>query len=303
MAVLLLLAAVSCRGGQSGGDDTGVGPRSYQRLAVMAPAAAEMLNELNTLDRIVAVGDFVRWPSELAMLPTIGAYDAPNLEQLLSLKVDLLVTVLSEAARPAHDRLRELGIDVLALRLDTYAGVLESIPILGRRLGVAAESTALADSLRAAVAGVRSRTAGLVPRSVLVVVDREPLYVAGPGSHLDELLGIVGARNVMADTRGTYQLASLEAVLQRRPEVIIDISDNGPGALRGRKPGPWANWGFLPAVNEGRVYWVDPQRLSIPGPRIPEMAELMARMIHPDTFGEPSADQYGPLSGRSGDAR
>lgn len=297
---MLVLAAASCRGGEGGGEESAAGTTAYQRLAVMAPAAAEMMNELNALDRIVAVGDFVRWPPELNSLPTIGAYDTPNLEQLLFLEVDLLVTARSEAARPAHDRMRELGIDVLELELDTYGGVLESIRVLGGTLGMASESDALADSLRTAVEGVRSRAEGLARRKVLVVVDRDPLYVAGPGSHLDELLGMVGGRNVMEETRGTYQLASMEAVLQRRPEVIIDISDNGPGALRGREPGRWAQWAFLPAVKEGRVYWVDPQRLSIPGPRIPEMAEFMARMIHPETFGEPSPDQFMPLSGKSG---
>jgi len=44
-----------------------------------------------------------------------------------------------------------------------------------------------------------------------------------------------------------------------------------------------------------RVYWVDPERLSIPGPRLPEMALLMAKLIHPEVFGEAGAADLGPL--------
>jgi hypothetical protein len=40
-------------------------------------------------------------------------------------------------------------------------------------------------------------------------------------------------------------------------------------------------------VKEGRVWWVDPTRLTIPGVRLPEMALLTARLIHPEALGEP----------------
>jgi ABC-type Fe3+-hydroxamate transport system substrate-binding protein len=49
-----------------------------ERIAVMAPAAMEILLELGALDRVVAIGDFVQWPPVIQELPRIGAYDAPN---------------------------------------------------------------------------------------------------------------------------------------------------------------------------------------------------------------------------------
>ena len=55
-------------------------------------------------------------------------------------------------------------------------------------------------------------------------------------------------------------------------------------------PGSWAKWGFLPAVQQDRVYWVDPERLVIPGIRLPEMTALMARLVQPAAFGEAPAD-------------
>jgi hypothetical protein len=88
---------------------------------------------------------------------------------------------------------------------------------------------------------------------------------------------------------------SIEAMLERMPEVIVEMTDSRQGALRGRVSGSWGQWPFLPAVAEQRVYWVDPDRLAIPGPRLPDMAKLLARMIHPEVFGAPAAAEYGPL--------
>ena len=116
---------------------------------------------------------------------------------------------------------------------------------------------------------------------------RDPLYVAGPGSHIDEMIRMVGGVNVAADAISEYQQLSIEAVLERMPEIIIDASDNRPEALRGRQPGSWGRWEFLPAVRQRRVYHVEPGRLVIPGLRLPEMTRLMGQFIHPEIYGDP----------------
>ena len=42
---------------------------------------------------------------------------------------------------------------------------------------------------------------------------------------------------------------------------------------------------------------MDPIRLVIPGPRLPQMTRLMGRLIHPEIFGEPSAADFEALEG------
>ena len=255
------------------------------RIAVMAPAVAEILNALDAIDLIVATGDFVEWPPQVRTLPKIGAYDKPNLELVLSLKVDLVVTARSVAAQKTHERMRDLGIAVLELDTDTYDGVLESMEIVGELVGREGEARRLVSDIRERIGKVSELSSAAPQRSVLFVVGQRPLYVAGPGSHIDLLIEAAGGRNIFSDAMSTYQLVSMEAALERMPEVIIDVSDNRPGALRGVKSGFWGQWNFLPAVNNNRVYWIDPLRLAIPGPRMPEMAELLAKLIHPEIFG------------------
>ena len=255
------------------------------RIAVMAPAVAEILEALDAIDMIVATGDFVEWPPQIRSLPQIGAYDKPNLELVLSLKVNLMITARSNAAHNTHNRMRDLGIAVLELDTDTYDGVLESMVIVGELVDREGEARRLVSDIRERIRQVSESSSDAPRRSVLFVVGQRPLYVAGPGSHIDLLIKAAGGRNIFADAMSPYQLVSMEAALQRMPEVIIDVSDNRPGARRGVKSGYWGQWKFLPAVSHNRVYWTDPFKLAIPGPRMPEMAELLAKLIHPEIFG------------------
>jgi iron complex transport system substrate-binding protein len=102
---------------------------------------------------------------------------------------------------------------------------------------------------------------------------------------------------VFHDAGAPYARVSEELALERMPEVIVDASDNRPGAERGRLPLEWGRWDFLPAVRQDRVWHVDPSRLSIPGIRLGEMSALLAQIVHPEVFGEPGAADLGPLQG------
>ena len=281
----LALAAglLSACAGERPGD---AGRGSPQRVVVVAPAAAEMLEALGLLDRVVGIGEFGPWPHALDGRPLVGGYASPNVERVLELRADVVLTTESAAATAAHARLESLGVRVVALDTSTYQGVFDSLARMGRLFGRQRETEALASRMRAEIEEVRTRARGAPPRRVLCVVGRDPLYVAGPGSHLDELIRLVGGENVAADAAAPYQQFSLEAVLERLPQVIVDSSDNRPGALRGRAAGSWSAFGFLPAVETDRVYSIDPGRLAIPGLRLGEMARLMGKLVQPELFGE-----------------
>lgn len=293
LAFLVAAAAACAPEAPAQPDGTGVSP-TPARVVVLAPAAAEMLEALDLLDRVVGVGEFGPWPAALQGLPAVGRYDRPNVETLLELDCDLLLTARSDAALDAHRSLESLGIRVEALDTETYEGVFQSLVRLGGFFGRDAEAREIERRMRDELATIAERASGAAPRRVLVVVGRDPLYVAGPGSHIDELIRLAGGTNVAGDALAPYQQLSLEAVLERMPEVIVDVSDNRPAVLREQGPGDWGAWEFLPAVREGRVYRIDPGRLVIPGLRLPEMAELMGQLIHPELFGEP------PLAGTAG---
>lgn len=291
-ATVVLAAVAALSACPRGGDERPAPADAPGTLVVMAPAAAEMLDRLGVVDRIVGIGDYVTAPPAVLDLPRVGAYDAPNVERILGLGAGAVITAASDAGVRAHDELRSLGVEVLALDTSTFDGVFASLDRLGAFLGLEDRATAITDDMRRDLATVEDKVRGADRPRVLFVVGRDPLYVAGPGSHVDGMIAAAGGVNVAADLDGAYGMLSMEAVLERLPEIIVDTSDNRPEALRGADPGPWSEWSFLPAVAAGHVYHVAPERLVIPGVRLPAMTERIGRMIHPEIFGDPRAEDF-----------
>lgn len=287
--IILLILVIACSDGPPTANNINKIP---ERIVVISPAVAEMLDALDLLDRVVGIGQFGPWPETIADRPVVGGFDSPNVEQILALGADIFLDVKSRAAVAAHQRLEKTGIEVMELDTSTYRGVFNALEEIGERFGRKDAARRLAQQIRTDIDKVKLLARNLPKQRVLFVVGRDPVYVAGPGSHIDHLIRIAGGENIANDIQASYRQISMEIILERLPEVIIDTSINSEGALRGRQPGSWGKWSFLPAVRNNQVYWIDPSRLVIPGIHLAHMAYLMGEMIHPEVFGEPDPNDY-----------
>jgi iron complex transport system substrate-binding protein len=241
------------------------------------PSLTAILLALGARDLLVGVDDFsARGEPNLGGLPTVGGLYDPSLEAVVALRPDLVVLVPSAAQRDFRARLETLGVPVLALSPLTFKEVLESIETLGTRTGHAAAAQARVAAIEAARAEVERKAEGQQrPRTVLVL-EREPLYVVGRGSFIDEMMRSAGARNVGAELSEPYPRASLEWLVAARPEVILDASS---------EPGDpvefWSRWPSLPAVEEGRVVRLEPGVVTLPGPNLDRALHVLAAALAP----------------------
>ena len=79
--------------------------------------------------------------------------------------------------------------------------------------------------------------------------------------------------------------ATTELILSRRPDVILELRGDSVSAdMRRREIAVWQALSSVPAVRDGRVYFIDQQLTVIPGPRVAEAIELIARTLHPEAF-------------------
>jgi len=112
--------------------------------------------------------------------------------------------------------------------------------------------------------------------------DLTKLYTVGPGSFLNDLITLAGGTNIAAGAKSAYPTISTEEVIKADPDVIV-LDDAAFGTTVdsiAKRPG----WSALAAVKNGRVYPLDPNLMSRPGPRIAEAAQVLAQLIHPELF-------------------
>ncbi|MEO8027384.1 MAG: cobalamin-binding protein, partial [Bryobacteraceae bacterium] len=104
---------------------------------------------------------------------------------------------------------------------------------------------------------------------------------------LNELIELAGGTNIFKDAVASYPAISLEEVLARNPEVIIDMGDMAQtvGVTDAHKRGVvklWSRFPSIAAVRGGRVFAVASDIFVVPGPRIAEAVREFARMLHPE---------------------
>jgi iron complex transport system substrate-binding protein len=104
---------------------------------------------------------------------------------------------------------------------------------------------------------------------------------AGPGSLIGQLIQLAGGANV-APASSAYPQLSAEQVLAAAPDIVVAFHMLGHDqGLAG-----WPPDSRIPAVRNHRIYSVDPALFARPGPRVIDALEALARIIHPEIFGE-----------------
>jgi iron complex transport system substrate-binding protein len=255
-----------------------------RRIVSLAPSATEILFAIGAGDRLVGVCSFCDHPAGVAAVPRVGTFTSPSIEAIVAARPDLVIGARGPATVGAVAAVGRLGVPVLLVEDTTLDAVWTAIAEIGRRTGREDAAAALASELRGRLDRVRARLAGVAPRRVLVVVGQTPLIVAGVGTFVDDLIHVAGGVNVAADTGQPWPRLSIETVLARAPEVIIDTAlDHEEGADRGL----WDRFPTLPAVRDSRVHAYGSFAALRGGPRLAEAAEDFARLIHPEIEGPP----------------
>jgi len=260
-----------------------------QRIVSTAPSITELLYALGLGNRVVGVTRFCRYPPEAQLKPKIGDYTSPNLEAIAALRPDLVII----QTNPVHlaDRLGKLRLRVLEVNQDNIAAIDKSIHDVGAATGTEGVAAQLSGSIRDGLEKIRARASGLPRVRMMFVIGRSPnrldgLVVAGRASYLNEVIEVAGGENVFRDALAGYPEVSLEEVMARNPEVIVDMGDMSDtvGVTEEHKRNVIALWNRVPnlaAVKQHRVFAVASDIFVVPGPRVIDAAKAFAEMLHP----------------------
>jgi ABC-type Fe3+-hydroxamate transport system, periplasmic component len=240
-------------------------------------------------DRVVGVTDYCKYPPEATKKAKIGGYLRPSLETILALRPDLVIAERSPSNLAAQ--LARLKITAVEVEYKTLPEILQSIEKIAAAAGVAERGVALRNSISLKMDQIRTRVKPYPRTKVMFVVGRTAgtltgLIVVGSGSYLTALMEAGGGVNAFADASGAYPKVTMEEVLARDPDVILDRADMGnqSAATEAQKLAVvnlWRTYPMLKAVKQQRVVIMVPDIFFVPGPRIIEAAQAFANMFTP----------------------
>ncbi len=244
-----------------------------KRIVSLSPGTTEMLFALGLGKFVVGDTVYCDYPPAAKAISKVGDVNT-SYEKVLALRPDLIVADSVANAR-AVARLSALHQPVLAVAPTSLSAVETSLRQIGTRTGTSAQANAVIGQMEGkARLAARIAATDKRPRPrVLVVIQVSPLWTAGNGSFLDDLIVRVGGINIGRAVPG-YGPFSKEQVLANAPDVIL--GDSAVAAAFRTDP----LLRRLPAVTRGRVYVLPPDLTSRPGPRLADGLVLVAQALH-----------------------
>jgi iron complex transport system substrate-binding protein len=297
-ALALALAAAGCSGGPSapvtGAETSGTaGPSTFsatitddasrsvtvkavpQRIVSLAPAATEILFALRLGDKVVGVTSYDDYPSQVASITKVGDFAGPNVEAVAATKPDLILAT-SGVQADVVKKLEALGATVVVLDPQTLDGVYTDIDNVGKITGATEFAEEVIGGMKADVVGIQQAVANSPKASAFIEIGQNPLFTAGKGTLMDELLALAGGTNVV--TQPGYVSYSAEQLIKSNPQVYFATkgSSNDPAAIE-KRPG----YSQMTAVKTKRVVILDDSLVSRGGPRIVLGLKQIAAGLHP----------------------
>ena len=254
-----LLASCSKPATDSAGDDNG----AAKRVVAFAPHLSEIMYAVGAGDRLVGVSSWSDYPREVLDLPEVGDAFTVDQEQLSILQPDLLL--VWESGMPAHtvDELRSRGYRVESIRTRTLADVGAAMIRVGELTGQEVAAEKAAQQFLGTLDQLRERYRDADSIDVFFQVTARPLYTVNREHFISEIISLCGGRNVFEDLDELAPSVSVEAVLDRDPEVMLAGTNAGDDAFE-----EWARWPGLAANRYGNLFLLPDETIGRPTPRL-----------------------------------
>src|SRR5438552_8522630 len=302
-------------------------PNKNLRIVSLLPSSTEIVCTLGLEDALVGITHECDYPPSVAGKPRLtsrrishetmtsaeidhavrsqldghGSIYHLDEARLRELKPDLILTQeLCEVCAVSYKtveraaRMFEAEVTVVSLEPNTIADIFDNIRTVGKLTGRESEADDLVRRLSERLDRIRKKTAAIERRPRTLMLEwLEPPFA--PGHWVPEQVGIAGGDHAFAAAGQRSVTTNAEEIVAYSPEVIVlipccfykeDILRQLPNA---RLP---EGWNDLPAVEAGEVWATDATAyFSRPGPRVVEGAEILAKILHPEIFGQPDSSQ------------
>ncbi|MCL5985988.1 MAG: helical backbone metal receptor [Actinobacteria bacterium] len=254
-----------------------------QRIISFAPSTTEILFALGLGDKVVGVSSYDNYPPEVLEKEQIGGVVDLNVEKIISLDPEIAFGI--DLSKDKLDQIEKNGIKVFISNPTTLDMALDNIKRIGMLTGKSKEAEKLIAEMQTDIGAISSKVADIPKENrpkVFYEVWNEPLMTAGVDTFIHDMITIAGGINIASiDNLTGWPEYSVERLIEINPDIIIAPKTLAPtpDTITGDK-----RLSGVKAVLENKVFIVDDDLVTRPGPRVVIGLMDLARAIHPEIF-------------------
>ncbi|OPZ84752.1 MAG: Vitamin B12-binding protein precursor [Firmicutes bacterium ADurb.Bin419] len=262
-------------------------PRDMDRIISMAPAITEILIDLGLGDKIIAVDEYAKGISGLKEGIPVFNMMAPDVEKMMSLKPDIVLTTgMSDfdGKKEPFKALKDAGVCVAVIPTSNSIEAIKSdIRFVADSTEASAKGKEMIKKMEIEIDKIAQIGKGIQnPKTVFFEIGAAPsIYSFGSGVFLNEIIELVGAKNVFAD-KVSWMSVSNEAVVAKDPDIIltnVNYIEDPVSEIKARK-----GWENMKAVKNGKVFLIDNSASSLPNHNIVKAMKEIAKAIYPEKY-------------------
>lgn len=245
----------------------------------MGPAITEEIYLLGVEDSLVGNTIYCQTPSDAKTKEKVGTVRDVNVEKIVSLKPDLVLTT-PVASNSDIEKLKELKIKVVNFpTAGNFLEICEQFLELGKIVGEAEKAADIIKRAAAEVSFIEAKVANFPKPKVFAQTGAKPLWTAN-GGFIHDYIVRAGGINIAADSSGgsDYGAYSREQVVGKNPDVILIAT---MGIVGEQEREVWGKFRGINAVSNNRIYIVDSHKLCSPTPSsFAETLSEIANLLH-----------------------
>ncbi|EAD0585803.1 ABC transporter substrate-binding protein [Listeria monocytogenes] len=237
------------------------------KIVSLMPSNTEILFTLDLGDKVKGVTAYDDYPKEAQKVEKVTSTSVDT-EKIIAIKPDLVLGHESMLAteKDAYQLLKDAGINVFVVPDATDLKAAEkSIITVGKLTGKEKEAKEVTDSMEEQKVAIEKKAKELKTSPKVWIEISPDLYTAGKGTFMNEMLELAGGTNVV--TESGFIPYNEEKVVELQPDIILSVYPDAKATIQKR-----AAWKDIPAVKNDKIYEMDANKLSRPGPRLLEGA-------------------------------
>lgn len=243
-----------------------------RRIISLAPDITETLFAIGAGGHVIGVMQGSDYPETAKKIPVVGSYTGLDMEKIISLHPDLIVSWGKVFSRQLST-FKKMGIPVYSSEPRQLNDVTHTMRNLGCLTGQIQSADQEVKRYENRLAYLTKRYSNKKNITVFFQIGSYSLITINHESWINQAMTLCGAKNVFAHATLAAPEVTWEAVVDANPQVIISDVINSDWTSR------WVKWSVISAVKNKKFYSIHPDVIERASPRLLDGVEQMCEAI------------------------
>ncbi len=217
------------------------------------------------------------YPDSAKNITNVGDLLTVDLEKIVLLNPDLIFITVEGNSKSDYQKLLDLGMKVFVSNPRNFSGIKKTLSDMAKIFNKEKLADSLINNWNIRIDKVKNTHHLIISKKVLFLISINPIFTVGGNSFINEILTFSGLKNIYADSKINYPVLNREEIVKRNPDYILLYKTNRNEINKLLEIYP--EWNTLSAVINNRVFFIDADLFSRPGPRFVDAVEELNRLV------------------------